>query len=193
MKLLIARRAGRHGIIAKINRLADTSFINKLYEASQAGVPIELVVRGICMLRPGVPGVSETISVRNIVGRFLEHSRIFYFANGGEADVYLGSADWMHRNLSNRVEVVTPVLDGELKSYQRRVLAAYLRDNVKARRLRSDGKYERVELGPDEEPFDVQKYFMAASTAKYRNDHSKPHADRPFGAASFGRIVAECL
>jgi polyphosphate kinase len=162
------RQAGRPAaIIAKVNRVADTSFARKLYDASQTGVPIDLIVRGICMLRPGVPGLSETIKVRNIVGRFLEHSRIFYFENGGESEVYIGSADWMHRNLSNRVEVVAPVLDAELRSYLRDiVLAAYLRDNVKARNLRPDGTYERVEIGPDETPFDVQKYFMNATRAR---------------------------
>jgi polyphosphate kinase len=155
------QKAGRPAhIIAKVNRLADTSFISKLYEASQAGVPIELIVRGICILRPGVAGVSETISVRNIVGRFLEHSRIFYFANGGDDEVYIGSADWMHRNLSNRVEVVTPIRDGALKRYlKEEVLAAYLRDNVKARALGADGRYQRIEAR-GEERFDVQKYFI---------------------------------
>ncbi len=156
------QKAGRPArIIAKINRVADTSFINKLYEASQAGVPIELIVRGVCTLRPGVPGLSETITVRNIVGRFLEHSRIFYFENGVAPEVFIGSADWMHRNLSNRVEVVTPVHDPKLKRYLKEtVLDAYLRDNVKAHRLSPQGTYERVEIAADEEPFDVQKYFV---------------------------------
>ncbi len=155
------QKAGRPAhIIAKVNRLADTSFISKLYEASQAGVPIELIVRGICMLRPGVAGVSETISVRNIVGRFLEHSRIFYFANGGENEVYIGSADWMHRNLSNRVEVVVAIRDRELKRYLKdEVLAAYLRDSVKARALGSDGRYRHIEARGAER-FDAQKYFI---------------------------------
>jgi polyphosphate kinase len=162
------QRAGRPArIIAKINRLADTSFIAKLYEASQAGVPIELIVRGICMLRPGVTGVSETISVRNIVGRFLEHSRIFYFANGGEEEVFIGSADWMHRNLSNRVEVVAPIHDPAWKRYLKDVvLAAYLRDNVKARRLTPSGKYERIEIRPGEAAFDVQKHFIEMARAE---------------------------
>ena len=159
------QKAGRPArIIVKVNRVADTSFIRKLYDASQAGVPIDLIVRGICMLRPGVPGLSETIGVRNIVGRFLEHSRIFYFANGGKEEVYMGSADWMHRNLSNRVEVVTPILAPELKHHLKEVvLDAYLRDNVKARKLSPTGAYEPVELEPGEERFDVQKYFMNAT------------------------------
>jgi polyphosphate kinase len=112
-------------------------------------------------LRPGVPGLSETINVRNVVGRFLEHSRIFYFANGGEDEAYIGSADWMHRNLSNRVEVVTPILDADLKHYLRDVvLDAYLRDNSKARRLLPTGVYEPMEIRAGEHAFDVQKYFV---------------------------------
>jgi polyphosphate kinase len=156
------QRAGHHGhILAKINRLADNQIIEKLYEASAAGVKIELVVRGVCMLRPGVPGLSENISVRNIIGRFLEHSRVFYFANGGEPDVYIGSPDWMARNLKHRIEVVTPVTDPAMKTYLKDVLlAAYLRDNVRARELQLDGSYARVQLAQDEEPFDSQEYFI---------------------------------
>ncbi|HEU5235738.1 MAG TPA: hypothetical protein VFU37_01275, partial [Pyrinomonadaceae bacterium] len=109
-------RAGRTArITAKINRLTDLEIIEALYHASQAGVMIDLIVRGACMLRPGVPGLSQTINVRSIVGRFLEHSRIFYFANGGDEEVYIGSADWMTRNLNRRVEVVAPVLDRQLR------------------------------------------------------------------------------
>ena len=120
--------------MAKINRLADKQMIEKLYEASAAGVKIDLIVRGICMLRPGVPGLSENITVRNIVGRFLEHSRVFYFANGGQEELYIGSADWMSRNLKHRIEVVTPVSDPAAKTYLKdELLTAYLRDNVKAR------------------------------------------------------------
>lgn len=148
-------------IMAKINRLADTGIISKLYEASQAGVPIDLIVRGICILRPGIPGVSETITVRSVVGRFLEHSRVFVFANGGDAEVYLGSSDWMHRNLKNRVEVVAPIHDPQLRRYLQDVLlAAYLRDNVKARLLRPNGKYERIPVTPGTKNFEVQRYFI---------------------------------
>lgn len=154
--------AGRRGhIVAKINRLADNQIIEKLYEASAAGVKIELIVRGVCMLRPGVPGLSENISVRNIVGRFLEHSRVFYFANGGEPDVYIGSPDWMARNLKHRIEVVTPVSDSAMKTYLKDVLlAAYLRDNIRARELQIDGSYARVQRAPGEEPFDSQEFFI---------------------------------
>ncbi|MBA2341189.1 MAG: polyphosphate kinase 1 [Pyrinomonadaceae bacterium] len=154
-------RAGRRArIVAKTNRLTDLEIIAALYGASQAGVEIDLIVRGSCMLRPGVPGLSETINVRSVVGRFLEHSRIFYFANGGDEEVYIGSADWMRRNFDRRVEVVTPVLDSHLKSYLKDVvLAAYMRDNVKARVLNSEGAYERVPRAPGEENFDSQLHF----------------------------------
>lgn len=167
------QRAGRPArIIVKMNRLADTEVIHKLYEASQAGVQIDLIVRGICMLRPGIPGLSETINVTSVVGPLLEHSRIFYFANGDEEEVYLGSADWMHRNLSNRVEVVAPVHDEKLKRYLKdEVLAAYLRDNTKARRLSPNGMYERLPTGVADQPFDAQKYFMN-SAPEEKTDHA---------------------
>jgi polyphosphate kinase len=154
--------AGRPArIIAKINRLADTEIIRALYEAAQAGVKIDLIVRAICMLRPGVPGLSENISVRSIVGRFLEHSRIFYFANGGEEEVLIGSADWMYRNLSRRVEVVAPVNDPRLKKYLKDVvLAAYLRPDVRAHALLPDGTYERLRPSDGASIFDVQTYFL---------------------------------
>jgi polyphosphate kinase len=154
-------KAGRPAqIIAKINRVADEQIIRSLYEASQAGVSIDLIVRGICMLRPGVPGLSENIRVRSIVGRFLEHSRVMYFANDGNEEVYIGSADWMHRNLSRRVEVVCPIDDPLMRAYLKdEVLEAYLRDNVNARELQSNGTYQPVEPGVDEEPFDSQTYF----------------------------------
>lgn len=155
-----AREGKPARIAAKINRLTDLEIIDALYRASQAGVKIDLIVRGSCMLRPGVSGLSETIHVRSIVGRFLEHSRIFYFANAGEDDVYIGSADWMTRNLDRRVEVVTPVLDSNLKRYLKDiVLASYLRDNVKARVLTADGNYERVAIAPGEAHFNSQLHF----------------------------------
>ncbi len=151
-------------IIVKINRLTDLDIIEALYRASQSGVEIDLIVRGACMLRPGVSGLSETIHVRSIVGRFLEHSRIFYFANGGEEEIYIGSADWMARNFDRRVEVVTPVLDPQFKTHLRDiVLSAYLRDNVKARVLKPDGAYERVRTAPGDERFDSQLYFEGIS------------------------------
>ncbi|HEX6650121.1 MAG TPA: hypothetical protein VF075_11290 [Pyrinomonadaceae bacterium] len=153
-------RAGRPAhIVAKFNRLADLQVIEKLYEASQAGVKIDLIVRGICMLRPGIPGLSENIRVRSVVGRFLEHSRVFWFSNGGNEQVFIGSADWMSRNLRNRIEVVAPVTHPESKRYLRDVLlAAYLSDNVKARELQPDGSYAPINQGA--EAFNSQNYFM---------------------------------
>lgn len=153
-------------IMAKVNRLTDLTIIEALYQASQAGVKIDLIVRGACMIRPGVPGLSQTIHVRSVVGRFLEHSRIFYFLNGGDEELYIGSADWMTRNLDRRVEVVAPVLDAQLKKYLKdTVLAAYLRDNVKARVMNSDGIYEQPPRGINEEPFSSQTYFEGANSS----------------------------
>src|SRR5205085_10387468 len=145
-------RAGRPArIIAKLNRLADPQLIRALYEASQAGVGVDLIVRSICMLRPGVPGLSETIKVRSIVGSFLEHHRIYYFANGGDEEVFIGSADWMPRNFNRRVEVVIPIHEPQLRSYLKDVvIAAYLCDNERARVLQHDGLYQRVPSAPGE-------------------------------------------
>jgi len=148
-------------IVAKFNRLADVRIIRALYAASQAGVRIDLIVRGICMLRPGIPGLSENIRVRSIVGPLLEHSRVYYFANGGEEEIYLGSSDWMPRNLDRRVEVIAPVENANLKNYlKNEYLAGYLRDNVKARELRAEGFYERVTPASNETPFNAQLSFQ---------------------------------
>jgi polyphosphate kinase len=148
---LIAREAehARHGrparIVAKMNALLDKNIIMALYRASQAGVAIDLIVRGICALRPGVRGVSDHIRVRSIVGRFLEHSRIFHFANGGQEEVYLGSADWMPRNLYERVEVLFPLKDELLRERVRQeILESSLADNIKSRLLQKDGTYIRA-------------------------------------------------
>lgn len=159
--------AGRDArIVAKFNRLADKQIIQKLYQASNAGVEIDIIVRGICMLRPGVPGLSENITVRSIVGRFLEHSRIFHFKNGGDDEVYIGSADWMSRNLQNRIEVIAPVKDQSLMNYLKDVvLPAYLRDNARAHELNAGGEYVRVTAGPDEARFDSQAFFVGHSAA----------------------------
>jgi polyphosphate kinase len=167
----LIRREGRNAlegrparIIAKMNRLADTEIIHALYEASRAGVKIDLIVRGVCMLRPQVAGLSENIEVRSIVGRLLEHSRVYYFANGGDDEIYIGSSDWMPRNLNRRVEVVSPVTNTHLKHYLKYdLLPAYLRDNVKARRLLPNGTYVRVERRENEEAFDSQASFQAGS------------------------------
>ncbi|MFL6469168.1 MAG: polyphosphate kinase 1 [Pyrinomonadaceae bacterium] len=150
-------------IILKINSLTDTQLIDRLYEASNAGVTIDLIVRGTCSLRPGIKGLSDNIRVRSIVGRFLEHSRIFYFANGGTAEngeIYISSADWMQRNLDRRVEVTLPILDPEIKRYMfETMLAVYLKDNVNARLLKPDGTYKTVPLGNAKE-VDSQKAFI---------------------------------
>jgi polyphosphate kinase len=156
---LHARSGRRARITAKLNRLADNDIVNALYEASNAGVQIDLIVRGICTLRPGVPGLSENIRVRSIVGRLLEHSRVYCFENGGNPEVYIGSSDWMPRNLDRRVEVLTPVNDSKIRDYLKgEYLAAYLKDNVKARELQQDGSYMRVR--DDNEPFDSQLHFQ---------------------------------
>lgn len=154
-------RQGKEGrIIVKLNSLVEESLIIALYEASQAGVKIDLIVRGICCLRPGVPGVSDNIRVISIVGRFLEHSRVFYFGNGGKPKVYLGSADWMPRNLYRRVEVVFPVLDAGLrKRITDVIIPAYLSDCVKARVLGSDGVYTRSVCPEGSEPAQAQLTF----------------------------------
>jgi polyphosphate kinase len=137
-----ARRGLPARIIAKMNSLVDRQIIEALYRASQAGVKIDLIVRGICCLRPGVPGVSETITVRSVVDRFLEHSRIFYFENACQPEVFVGSADWMPRNFFRRIEVVFPIEDGNLRDrVQRELLDIVLADNVKARVLQPDGSY----------------------------------------------------
>jgi polyphosphate kinase len=154
------RRPAR--IIAKMNSLTDTEIVRALYEASQAGVKIDLIIRGICVLRPSVEGLSENITVRSIVGRFLEHSRIFYFENGGgrDSEIYIGSADWMQRNLDRRVEVVAPILSEKIKRYiKNEILAAYLRDNTKARILQPDGSY-RLITPNDEIAFNAQEFFI---------------------------------
>ena len=162
----IKRETDRHkdhgdGYLAfKMNQLVDTDCIEALYEASRAGVKIRLQVRGICCLVPGLDGISENIEVTSIVGRFLEHSRIFYFHNGGEQEILIGSADLMPRNLDRRIEVLVPVLDKELRSIiYNDILLIHLNDNQKARRLKSDGKYERV-LMEKSIPVDAQKLMM---------------------------------
>jgi polyphosphate kinase len=140
-----ARQGKPARIIAKMNALLDKNIIQALYRASQAGVEIDLIVRGICALRPGVRGVSDNIRVRSIVGRFLEHSRIYYFSNGGAEELYIGSADWMPRNLYERVEVLVPLWDEMLRQRVRsEILDAYLADNRKARILLKDTTYIRA-------------------------------------------------
>ncbi len=140
-----AREGKTARIVAKMNSLCDEGIIAALYEASAAGVEIDLIVRGICCLKVGIPGVSENIHVRSIVGNFLEHSRIFYFQNDGEEEVYMGSADWMPRNLDRRVEILFPILDDSIKEKVKHILIVELSDNMKAHLLQPDGNYEKVD------------------------------------------------
>ena len=162
-------QAGRQAhIVAKMNALLEPSIIQALYQASQAGVEIDLIIRGLCILRPGVKGLSERIRVRSIVGRFLEHSRIFHFANGGSDEIYIGSADWMPRNLFERCEVVFPVRDpAALARIHSEILPAYLADTVKARVQQPDGAYIRAsKLMKDASPFSAQEFLMQLAEGK---------------------------
>jgi len=159
-----AKKGQKAHIIAKVNGLLDAATIEALYAASQEGVQIDLIVRGMCALRPGVPGMSENIRVRSIVGRFLEHSRIFSFANGGNEEIFAGSADWMPRNLYERCEVVFPVVDkASCKRLRDEILGTYLRDNAKARLMQPDGTYVRAPKNG--KPFSAQDWFMEQATA----------------------------
>lgn len=158
----IQRGGGFGHIVIKVNAIVDQPMIQALYRASQAGVRVDLLVRGICCLRPGLPGVSENIRVISVVGRFLEHSRIYYFRNNGDERFYLGSADLMPRNINRRVEVLFPVEDPNLRRYLRDdVLAIYLADNVRARLMQPDGSYLRLKPGEGETPVDSQATLMA--------------------------------
>ena len=167
-----SQRAGKPArILAKINGLLEPAIVQALYRASQAGVKVDIICRGICALRPQVPGISDNIRVTSIVDRFLEHSRIFYFHNAGDPQVYIGSADWMDRNLSRRVEVVFPVEPPELKQRLiQEVLATCLADNVKARELLADGSHRRVTREPNQPAVRAQERFLeiAAQTAQRR-------------------------
>ena len=156
------QRTDKNGhLIFKMNSLVDKRMIQSLYRASMAGVKIDLIVRGICCLRPGIEGISENIRVISVVGRFLEHSRIYYFYNGGKDEIFLGSADLMPRNLNRRVELVFPLEDASLVRYLRDgVLAEYMLDNVKARIMQSDGTYVHRKPGPKEKPLNIQTYLI---------------------------------
>ncbi len=161
-----ARRGRPARLILKTNTLSDTLIIRALYDAAQAGVQIDLIVRGVCCLRPGVPGVSENIRVVSVIGRFLEHSRIYYFGNAGRFQIYCGSADLMRRNLDRRVEVLFPVEDRTLKQHIRdEILEIYLRDNVNAHELQPDGSYVRLHPAEGEASFSAQDWFLAHSGA----------------------------
>ncbi|EAZ89643.1 polyphosphate kinase 1 [Crocosphaera chwakensis] len=162
------RNGGSGRIVAKMNSLVDPQIIETLYQASQAGVKIDLIIRGICCLRPGIEGVSDNINVISIVGRFLEHSRIFYFHNGGEEQVYIGSADWMTRNLSRRVEAVTPVEDVNIAQELQEILGVMLSDNRQAWELQTDGSYIQRQPQNKNHEQSSQKTFreMALQSAK---------------------------
>ncbi|HEY9300533.1 MAG TPA: polyphosphate kinase 1, partial [Phormidium sp.] len=151
-------RSGR--IVAKMNALVDPQIIATLYEASRAGVQIDLIIRGICCLRPGIPDISQNIRVISIIGRFLEHSRIFYFQNGGQEEVYIGSADWMSRNLNRRVEAVTPVEDLSLAKDLQEILGIMLADNRQAWELQSDGNYIQRRPPDNDQEQSAQKILM---------------------------------
>ncbi|WP_019592038.1 polyphosphate kinase 1 [Thioalkalivibrio sp. ALRh] len=155
-------REGRPArIVARMNSLNETGIIQALYRASQAGVKIQLIVRGICSLRPGVPGISENIEVRSVLGRFLEHSRVFYFENGGEPELYLSSADWMPRNFFRRVEVAFPIRDTAMRDrVAEECLFNYLRDTASAWALQVDGSYQRVQPVADEPPHSAQQQLL---------------------------------
>jgi polyphosphate kinase len=158
----LAQQGRPSRIFAKVNAIVDHRVIEALYRASQAGVPIDIVGRGICGLRPGLPGISENIRVRSIVDRFLEHSRIYIFGPDSDAKVYLSSADWMPRNFYRRVEVMFPIEAPELKDrILHEIVPAYLLDNVKARLLQADGAYIRVQPAPGDPPYRCQERLLS--------------------------------
>jgi polyphosphate kinase len=164
----IQRAGGRGRIVAKLNALDDDGIIQELYRASQAGVKIDLVVRGHCRLRPGLPGYSDNIRVRSIVGRFLEHDRVYCFGNGGEPEIFLGSADWRRRNLAERVEAMVPVADPALRARLMHVLDVALADNRLAWELAADGQYEQLFPAPGEPEADYQETMMREALDRSR-------------------------
>ena len=164
----LAKKGEDAYIIAKMNSLLDKNVIAKLYEASTAGVRIELIVRGICTLRPGIAGVSDNITVRSIVGRFLEHHRLFYFRNGGNESLYLSSADWMPRNLNERVELMVPIEDKRHKERVKGILDLYLEDTLKAHIMRADGSYRKI--NDREYPISAQEELMKAAIENERKE-----------------------
>jgi polyphosphate kinase len=188
-----AKRGNPARIVAKVNALVDPPMIQALYRASQAGVEIDLIVRAQCALVPGLRGVSSRIRVRSIVGRFLEHSRVFYFENGGAPEIYLGSADWMQRNLYERVEVLFPLKNPELRRrIAEEVLPAYLADTRTARELDSDGKYSRPSRGRNGHGVSVQEQLMreaqqgasTLATGRRKNGRNLANAVYTSGAGS---------
>ncbi len=182
-EIALHRENGNGHLLFKMNALVDPAIIYALYRASQAGVRIDLIVRGICCLRPGLPGVSETIQVRSIVGRFLEHSRVYYFGNGGDEEILLGSADMMQRNLDGRVETLFPIDDPVLRiAIRDRLLTPALADTVNARELLPDGSYKRIRPKPGEAPFDSQNWFISHPLV----DSDTNHQNHTIGALPSG-------
>ena len=180
-------RAGRPARIrAKLNALVDTAVVEALYDASRAGVPVDLIVRGICCLVPGLPGVSESIRIRSIVGRFLEHSRFFLFENGGDPEVWASSADWMPRNFFRRVETAFPIVDPELGRQLSDAFDAMLADNARAHALLSDGRYERLRPGRGEPAIDSQAFFL--DQARRRVLKAAEHFVKGAAADGFDRV-----
>jgi polyphosphate kinase len=158
----VQKNGGQGHLIFKINSLVDKKMIQLLYLASQSGVKIDLFVRGLCCLRPGIPEISENIQVTSIVGRFLEHSRIYYFRNGGNEEIYLGSADLMPRNIDRRVEVLFPVQDRQMITHIiENILANYAKDNIKARKMMPDGTYVRITPKENQAPLNIQNWFIS--------------------------------
>jgi polyphosphate kinase len=168
------------GITAKMNGLNDREVIDALYEASRAGVPVRLLVRGICSLRPGARGLSENIAVRSVVGRFLEHSRMVHFENDGKPEVWIGSGDWMDRNLRERVEAAIPLDDAESVARIEEILSAYWRDDAKARSMKADGTYSRAARAPGTDPFNAQEWLAARAASPDAADLALPAGARLF-------------
>ena len=172
-EIVCQQEHGNGYVIFKMNAMVDKACIQALYRASQAGVKIDLLIRGVCGLRPGMPGLSETITVTSHVGRFLEHSRCFYFHNGGADELFIGSADLMTRNLDRRVELLFPIENSRLRKFiVESVLTPYLKDNTQGRRLESDGTYTRIKPAPNDPPFHVQDWFIS----QWKDKRIKPES-----------------
>jgi polyphosphate kinase len=182
-----ARRGRPARMIIKMNAVIEPTIVQALYRASQAGVDIDLIVRGQCTLVPGLRGISSRIRVRSIVGRFLEHSRILYFENGGNPEMYLGSADWMPRNLYERVEVLFPLKDPQLQErIMSELLPSYLADTRKARLLASDGTYSLPKAARNGHGFSVQEHFMRLASEAPRSGAVSAPLDHATGEAQGG-------
>jgi len=182
-------RAGRPcGIRAKMNQLQDPLIIQELYKAGQAGVPISLNVRGLCCLRAGVPGLSDTIKVFSILGRFLEHSRVYRFENGGKPEYFLGSADWMRRNLDSRMETVMSVVDPVIQDELENILSVYENDNVTAWYMQPDGSYVRKTPAENEKPRPAQEIFIRLTSGR-NTDTEPPAEDSEITATDIANLV----